>query len=61
LSNASYVDEDLSEYFADLVYETTFAREGVLITLLFEHKSFTEFPQWQLLQYITNTGKEEQK
>jgi predicted transposase/invertase (TIGR01784 family) len=61
LSNASYVDEELSEYFADLVYQTTFAGNDVLITLLFEHKSFVEFPQWQLLQYLTNIGKEEQK
>lgn len=61
LINASYIDEELSEYFADLVYQTTYAGDEVLITLLFEHKSFTEFPQWQLLQYITNIGKEEQK
>lgn len=61
LSNASYVNDELSEYFADLVYETTFAGDEVLITLLFEHKSFVEFPRWQLLQYITNIGKEEQK
>ncbi len=61
LSNASYVDEEMSEYFADLVYQTTFASDDVLITLLFEHKSFVEFPRWQLLQYITNIGKEEQK
>ena len=61
LSNASYVDEELAEHFADLVYQTTFADDDVLVTLLFEHKSFTDFPQWQLLRYMTNVEREEQK
>ncbi|PWK18401.1 putative transposase/invertase (TIGR01784 family) [Arcicella aurantiaca] len=62
LTNASFIDADLSEHLADLVYQTQFASQEVLVTLLFEHKSYTEsFPHWQLLRYMTNIWIEEQK
>jgi Putative transposase, YhgA-like len=62
LSNASYVDEMLKEHFADLVYQAEYKGVKATITLLFEHKSYQEdFPEWQLLRYMTNIWGEYQK
>ena len=62
LTNASFTDAYLFEHFADLVYQTEFGDRKVLITLLFEHKSFLDdFPQKQLLRYMTNIWIEEEK
>jgi predicted transposase/invertase (TIGR01784 family) len=62
LTNASFIDADLSEHLADLVYEIEYLGIQATITLLFEHKSYQEdFPEWQLLRYMTNIWKEEQK
>jgi predicted transposase/invertase (TIGR01784 family) len=62
LSNTSFIDNELSEHLADLVYHAEYAGEPATITLLFEHKSYQEdFPEWQLLRYITNIWREEQK
>lgn len=62
LSNASFIDEMLKENFADLVYQCEYQGVTATITLLFEHKSYQEdFPEWQLLRYITNIWGEFQK
>ena len=62
LSNSSFIDEELSEYLADLVYQAEYAGEPAKISLLFEHKSYQEdFPELQLLQYMNNVYKEERK
>ena len=62
LSTDSFVDSVLEEHLADLVYKTTFEGQEVLVTLLFEHKSYLDsFPHWQLLRYITNIWQQEQK
>jgi predicted transposase/invertase (TIGR01784 family) len=62
LSNTSFIDNELSEHLADLVYQAKYAGEPAMITLLFEHKSYQEdFPEWQLLRYMTNIWREEQK
>lgn len=62
LSNASFIDEMLKENFADLVYECEYQEVKATITLLFEHKSYQEeFPEWQLLRYISNIWGEFQK
>jgi predicted transposase/invertase (TIGR01784 family) len=62
LTNASFTDAYLSEHFADLVYQAEFGSKKVLITILFEHKSYLEdFPQKQLLRYMTNVWIEEEK
>ena len=62
LSKDSFIDTALEEHLADLVYQTTFEGQEVLVTLLFEHKSYTEsFPHWQLLRYMTNIWQQEQK
>jgi hypothetical protein len=60
--NNSFTDEELSEHLADVVYQTEFAGQKTLVTLLFEHKSYIEkYPHLQLLQYILNIWKEERK
>jgi predicted transposase/invertase (TIGR01784 family) len=62
LSNTSFIDNELSEHLADLAYQAEYASEPAMITLLFEHKSYQEdFPEWQLLRYMTNIWREEQK
>jgi predicted transposase YdaD len=62
LSNSSFIDEELSEHLADFVYHAEYAGEPAKISLLFEHKSYQEdFPELQLLQYMTNAYKEERK
>ena len=67
LTNSSFTDENLIEHLADLVYQASYKNdngqdEDVLITLLFEHKSYTEnYPHFQLLQYMLNCWKEEVK
>ena len=62
LSNASYIDDMLKEHFADLVYETEYSGVKATVTLLFEHKSYQQnFPEWQLMRYMSNIWGEEQK
>jgi predicted transposase/invertase (TIGR01784 family) len=62
LSNTSFIDSELSEHLADLVYQAEYAGEPAMITLLFEHKSYQEdFPEGQLLRYMSNIWREEQK
>ncbi|MEA5461080.1 Rpn family recombination-promoting nuclease/putative transposase [Arcicella sp. LKC2W] len=60
LSSSSFIDEELSEHLADLVYHAEYAGEPAKISLLFEHKSYQEdFPELQLLQYMNNAYREE--
>ena len=49
-----YIDESLSEYFSDIVYNCLyFGKIKIKICLLFEHKSRPEeYPHLQLLQYL---------
>ena len=62
LSNSSFIDKELSEHLADLVYQAEYAGEPTQISLLFEHKSYQEdFPELQLLQYMNNAYKEERR
>jgi predicted transposase/invertase (TIGR01784 family) len=60
--NASFTDADLSEHLADIVYQTEYAGQEALVSLLFEHKSYPEkYPHLQLLRYMNNVWHEEQK
>ena len=60
--NDSFTDEELEEHLADIVYQTEYAGQKTLVTLLFEHKSYVQkYPHLQLLQYILNVWKEERK
>lgn len=61
-TNASFTDADLSEHLADIVYQTEYAGQKALVSLLFEHKSYPEkYPHLQLLRYMNNVWLEEQK
>ena len=58
----SFIDDELEEYFSDIIYQTNLSEQETLVTLLFEHKSYTvPFPHIQLLQYILNIWKQEIK
>ena len=60
--NDSFMDEELEEYLADVVYQTDYAGQKTIVTLLFEHKSYVQrYPHLQLLQYVLNIWKEERK
>lgn len=61
LTNTSFVDEDLAEHFADLVYDgLTVDEEPVRVALLLEHKSYAvSHSHVQLLRYVLNAWKED--
>ena len=55
LESTTYIDRKLKKYYSDLVYTCKYKESDILITLLFEHKSYLpEFPHVQLLRYILN-------
>ena len=55
LDSTTYIDRKLKKYYSDLVYTCKYKNTDILITLLFEHKSYLpEFPHVQLLRYILN-------
>ena len=60
LDTTDYVDSELQEYFADVVYNCNYTFNGketknVKITFLFEHKSYKEsIPHLQLNRYMLN-------
>jgi predicted transposase/invertase (TIGR01784 family) len=63
LDNTAYIDEELKEYFSDLVYSCP-ARSGpsLRIALLFEHKSYpVKYPHLQLLKYLLKIWEHERK
>lgn len=52
----SYIDEQLKDFYSDVVYECNYNGEYTLnLAFLFEHKSYiTKYPRFQLLRYILN-------
>ncbi len=49
----SFVDEELREFFSDLLYEVKLAGSRAFIYILFEHKNFPDrYTAFQLLKYI---------
>jgi len=59
MDNNSFVDEELEEHFADILYTCEYGdKSKVRIALLYEHKSYKEdYPHWQLIQYLVNVWK----
>lgn len=60
----TFVDRKLRAHFSDMVYRCPFGSSGneVLLTLLFEHKSYMpKFPHLQLLRYMMNAWENEVK
>lgn len=53
--NETYLGEDLSEYYVDLLFSVQYGSEKIRLVLLFEHKSYPEeYPHFQLNQYLLN-------
>lgn len=52
----SFVDDQLREHLADIVYQCQFEEEdGLELAFLFEHKSYPpKYPHFQLLRYMLN-------
>ncbi len=61
LTTNSYIDDELNEHFADLVYDCVLSDETpVQIALLLEHKSYTvAHPHLQLLRYLLNRWQQD--
>ncbi len=56
IDNNSFIDENLEERFADILYTCNYGDKGkVKLAFLYEHKSYKEdYPHWQLNQYMIN-------
>ena len=53
VDNNSYIDNELKEYFSDVVYNCSFKNTELKIAVLFEHKSYVApYPHIQLLRYL---------
>ena len=53
ISKDSFVDEELKEYFSDIIYTVNIAGSDSYIYILFEHKSYNDsLPVLQTLKYI---------
>jgi Putative transposase, YhgA-like len=63
LSNASYVDDELSEHFADLVFTCrTHGEEEAKVSFLLEHKSYVPpYPPLQIIRYQSNGWQQQIK
>ena len=64
LTPNSYVEPNLDEYFADIVYtcQLNGSDRPVEIAILFEHKSYREkYPHFQLLRYLLNSWEQNLK
>ena len=61
LTTNSYIDNDLKEHFADLVYQCQFYNQAPFeIALLLEHKSYPDkHPHLQLLRYMLNRWQQD--
>lgn len=58
----SYTDEQLNEHFTDLVFSALFGDQQVKVTLLLEHKSYTEnHPHFQLNRYMLTIWEQQLK
>ncbi|TAE28651.1 MAG: Rpn family recombination-promoting nuclease/putative transposase [Cytophagales bacterium] len=58
----SYVDDDLSQYYVDLLFSVEYSGQPITIALLLEHKSYPEeYPHFQLNQYQLNYWRDQLK
>lgn len=58
IAKDSFVDDDLREYFSDILYQVQLQGVSGYVYLLFEHKSFPErFVHVQLLEYMVKIWK----
>ena len=63
LDNTSYVDEELSEVFSDIVYTCEYEdKTSIKISLLFEHKSrYDKYHKIQILKYMVRIWESARK
>lgn len=63
IDNSSYVDEELSEIFSDIVYTCQYdGKTNIRISLLFEHKSyFDKYHKIQVLKYMVRIWESARK
>ena len=55
LANTSYIDSNLKEHYADLVYTCKFRKTKLIVSFLLEHKSNKpKYPHLQLMRYLLN-------
>lgn len=62
LTNNSFIDENLEEHFADLIYQCALS-DGTLVAvaLLLEHKSYAvKHPHFQLMRYMLNHWEQDE-
>lgn len=58
----SFTEQDLKEYFSDLVYSCRWKGTELRICVLFEHKSSpVKYPHFQLLRYMLNCWEQDIK
>ncbi|MCP3922312.1 MAG: Rpn family recombination-promoting nuclease/putative transposase [Desulfobacterales bacterium] len=58
ISKDSFIEEDLKDYYSDLLYKVNFEDDDGYVYLLFEHKSFKDnFIHLQLFGYINDIWK----
>ncbi len=63
LDTTEYIDEKLKTNFSDIVYNCDYGKNAkIKISLLFEHKSYTEaYPHFQLMGYMQSIWKNQIK
>jgi len=63
IDNTSYVDEELSEIFSDIVYTCEYDKKvSIRISILFEHKSyFDKYHKIQILKYMVRIWESARK
>ena len=59
-ASTSYMTEELTPYFSDIIYSCMRAGQQTYISILFEHKSRYELPDLQLLSYTIHGYKKQE-
>ena len=58
----SHIDEDLGQFYVDLLFSVVYGDREIRLALLFEHKSYVEeYPHFQLNQYLLNYWRDQLK
>ena len=58
----SYIDDELSRHYVDLLFSAQLGSQPIVIALLLEHKIYPEeYPHFQLNQYLLNYWRDQLK
>lgn len=55
LEDNTYIDQELEDYYSDILYQTEIKGEKVYLYFLFEHKSYED--KWSILQLLNYMSK----